>query len=280
MSASAIKTTVQAQHHSPVLPDEEISPRDAGISQVLIELVSDLCGVDPAQIGSEFELATGKLNSSLGRARLDAKIRRRLKVTLRNLHNLRTFGDLEAAVAGFEMQADPAAAVASPPREKTTATPARVASPMSGFPAGMGMGCGVDIESVAALPEADDFREESFYTDNFTDTEMDYCLAQSNPRSHFAARWCAKEALKKCVPACLSLSMRQIEVALLASGAPQLRLHTNGHPQDLPVAVSMSHTDDYAVAFVIGSPVLPSAPARSESAKADHSPSPTSFNLF
>ena len=67
--------------------------------EMLKAIVGELCEVEPAQIGADFVLSSGRLRSSLGRATLDAKIRRRLGVKVENLRSARTFGELEAALA-------------------------------------------------------------------------------------------------------------------------------------------------------------------------------------
>ena len=63
------------------------------------------------------------------------------------------------------------------------------------------LACGIDIERVDAMPVTDDYWEHEFYKESFSKDEIAYCLLQENPRMHFAARWCAKEALVKCDPA-------------------------------------------------------------------------------
>jgi 4'-phosphopantetheinyl transferase superfamily len=61
--------------------------------------------------------------------------------------------------------------------------------------------CGVDIEMVVSLPVVADYWSDAFYCATFTPAEIAYCLLQDQPLVHFAAHWCAKEALKKCDPA-------------------------------------------------------------------------------
>ena len=71
---------------------------------------------------------------------------------------------------------------------------------------------------------------------------------------HFAARWCAKEALKKCKPEYMKFEMTQIEVVTNNTGSPSMRLRVNNETQELAVAVSMSHTPVIATAIVVGLP--------------------------
>jgi hypothetical protein len=68
---------------------------------------------------------------------------------------------------------------------------------------------------------------------------------------HFAARWCAKEALKKCDRAFLAIEGKDVEVVNDEAGAPHLVHLANGSPRRLPHAVSLSHTTHAAVAMVV-----------------------------
>jgi holo-[acyl-carrier protein] synthase len=117
----------------------------------------------------------------------------------------------------------------------------------------------VDIESIAALPDAEDPWEDAFYQQTFAKSEIAYCLTQEAPRQHFAARWAAKEALKKCDPAYLRAEMSDLEVVVQPDGVPSLRLRDGESSRKLPHALSLSHTDDFAVAMVVHAPA-PVAP--------------------
>ena len=62
------------------------------------------------------------------------------------------------------------------------------------------------------MPVTDDYWEHEFYKESFSKDEIAYCVLQENPRMHFAARWCAKEALVKCDPAFKGQSFATMEV--------------------------------------------------------------------
>ena len=68
---------------------------------------------------------------------------------------------------------------------------------------------------------------------------------------HFAARWCAKEALKKCDAGYLHSEMSAIELVTSDGRAPYLALLRDGVVTRLPVGVSISHTSHTAVAVVV-----------------------------
>jgi phosphopantetheine--protein transferase-like protein len=109
---------------------------------------------------------------------------------------------------------------------------------------------GHDIEENANLPEASDYRSDPFYRTHFTSAEIDYCTQSTNPRQHFAARFCAKEAVRKCGPMYAALQPRDIEVINTESGQPEVRI-TNADVSDKRLMLSMAHSNLFASAFVV-----------------------------
>lgn len=207
----------------------------------LRRVVAEFLGVDAASIGSDIPLG---LSSSLARARLDATLRRQLGIKCAAVYTARRFGELEAAVLGANGAAlEP---VAQPGRAPATEQPPRAAEPLAGVP-GAALRCGVDIVEIAELPEAGDYWEHDLYRHAFSDAEIAYCSTQPNPREHFAARWAAKEAIKKLSGRYLAAELKDLEILPAADGAPGARwLGTL-----LPIALSLSHTRSAAVAVAL-----------------------------
>ena len=92
----------------------------------------------------------------------------------------------------------------------------------------------------------------------FTQEELRYSQRKHYPFQHFAARFAAKEAVFKALGSGLSgdLDWRDVEVRNERSGKPILRLSgtTALKANDLGVLesfVSMSHTEQYAIALVL-----------------------------
>ena len=56
---------------------------------------------------------------------------------------------------------------------------------------------GIDIESPKNLPDSLDYYQEQFYKDNFSIGEIAYCSSMNDPKSCFAGRFAAKEAIIK-----------------------------------------------------------------------------------
>jgi phosphopantetheinyl transferase (holo-ACP synthase) len=122
------------------------------------------------------------------------------------------------------------------------------------------------MELVANLPAVGDCWSDPFYRETFAPAEIAYCLVQPEPAPHFCARWCAKEALRKCDPAFAATALNALEVAHETSGAPYLLHHVAGAARRLPHALSLSHTGLAAVAVVVrvevpDSPTAPADPA-------------------
>lgn len=92
----------------------------------------------------------------------------------------------------------------------------------------------------------------------FTPKEEAYCLAKGRPEISLAARWAAKEAVFKVLGLRRGeLRWREIEVLNNNSGAPEVRLY--GRLAELArslgvekIALSLSHSRDYAVAVAVG----------------------------
>ncbi|OGS37474.1 MAG: hypothetical protein A3J82_05205 [Elusimicrobia bacterium RIFOXYA2_FULL_69_6] len=193
----------------------------------LREVVAGLCKCPPESIGPDFSLDVPALRGSLKKAVLIASIRRYLGKDCMAAATARTFAELEAMVSG-----------------KAPAAPAPAAEASAQPPAAP---CGIDMETLSALPQTDDYAGHGFYQENFSSEEIAYCAGQAEPRQHFAARWCAKEALRKCEPAFLRTPGRRLELVRRPSGAVSLR----AEGRDLPHAVSLTHTEEAAAAVVL-----------------------------
>ena len=90
----------------------------------------------------------------------------------------------------------------------------------------------------------------------FTEAEREYAAARGRPGRHLAARFCAKEAVAKCL-GLPGWSFRDIEVVPTA-GPPQALL--SGAPAAaaaagrVAVSISLTHTDSVAGAVAVAIP--------------------------
>lgn len=109
------------------------------------------------------------------------------------------------------------------------------------------MAIGVDIEDIERFKD----KSDAFIKRVFTDGERDYCLKYSKPESHFAARFCAKEAVIKALTALdiTDISYNEIEVFHNENMCPQIRILKN-LDKKVKFLLSLSHDRSKAIAFV------------------------------
>ena len=109
-------------------------------------------------------------------------------------------------------------------------------------------GVGIDMEEVARFRACDPRKNKNFYRKIFTDKEIRYCMSKKDPYPHFTARFCAKEAVVKALGRAL-FRMNKIEITNDMNGKPAARIKEKN--ADYEVAVSLSHTKEYATAIAL-----------------------------
>lgn len=110
------------------------------------------------------------------------------------------------------------------------------------------MAIGVDIEDINRFEN----KSQEFLDRIYTREEQEYCLSKPNPASHFAVRFCAKEAVIKALNS-IDINhprLNQIEVCHRENKSPKIKLLTNNH-SDLIIELSLSHDKTKAIAFVV-----------------------------
>lgn len=110
------------------------------------------------------------------------------------------------------------------------------------------IGIGADIIEVRRIQNLAE-KSPRFLQRIFTPQELQYCESKKNRFQHLAARFAAKEAFFKA----LGRKIRWTEVAVvnLTTGKPTFKITTK---ESLPfdrAHVSLSHLQDFAIAFVI-----------------------------
>src|SRR3954468_15688714 len=115
------------------------------MQETLRIVVAELLQVEPEKLSAASSLVGGRLGESMGRALLDAALRRRLGVQCQSVYTVKNFGELEAAVTGKTTSVGSAkSAVAITPTFSATES---------------ALSCGVDMQKVSDLPSTDDFWE-------------------------------------------------------------------------------------------------------------------------
>jgi holo-[acyl-carrier protein] synthase len=116
-------------------------------------------------------------------------------------------------------------------------------------------GIGIDLVSIPRMREMIDRWQDRFLRRVFTDGEIAYCRARSDPAPHFAARFAAKEAGLKALGTGLQFGVRwrELEVRRERTQAPTLVL--SGRSQEIGLGkggsrmlLSLTHEGDYALA--------------------------------
>jgi len=102
---------------------------------------------------------------------------------------------------------------------------------------------GVDIEEISRFSKRGYDTRKEFYDKIFTPDEIKYCLSKADPYPHFAVRFCAKEAAVKALNE--KIFLKNVEIKMIRQ-KPIIRL-----PGKKKGLVSLSHTKNYAVAFVM-----------------------------
>lgn len=110
------------------------------------------------------------------------------------------------------------------------------------------MAIGIDIEDINRFEN----KSTKFLDRIYTKKEQEYCFSKSNPASHLAVRFCAKEALIKALTA-LEIkrpNFNEIEIFHGPNKNPKIHLPKDEKFNNLTIDVSLSHDRTKAIAFV------------------------------
>jgi holo-[acyl-carrier protein] synthase len=120
------------------------------------------------------------------------------------------------------------------------------------------VGTGIDIAEVARIRGTVDRFGERFLKRVFTPEEVRYCRSKANAAERLAARFAAKEAGMKAIGTGLrgGVTWQDVEVVRISGQRPELRFHGKAAEVARSLGckrthLSMSHTKDQAVAYVI-----------------------------
>ncbi|HCP22718.1 MAG: holo-[acyl-carrier-protein] synthase [SAR202 cluster bacterium] len=113
---------------------------------------------------------------------------------------------------------------------------------------------GVDIIEIPRIKQVLDRYGQRFLKRVFTPQEIDYCRGRA---PNLAGRFAAKEATMKALGTGVrGVGWKDIEVVRADSGAPSVKLHGRAASraerlQVTEISLSISHSREYAVAFVV-----------------------------
>lgn len=115
---------------------------------------------------------------------------------------------------------------------------------------------GVDIIEIERVKKAVE-RTPRFLDRVFTSRELVYCMKKANPYPSLAARFAAKEALRKLHPAFIAgVRFHDLEVLPGEDGRPQVYLHGEAEHRCRiegigEISISLSHSREQAIATAI-----------------------------
>ena len=107
----------------------------------------------------------------------------------------------------------------------------------------------VEVSRVASLS-----RDLRFLKRIFTPAEIRYCRGKKNAAQHFAVRFAAKEAVWKALSSVAranGIGHKEIGVTRTPRGEPRVSLSPRLKKYEKHVALSLSHTNEYATAVAV-----------------------------
>ncbi len=107
-------------------------------------------------------------------------------------------------------------------------------------------GIGLDITDIERFRELPAEGKNRFLTNTFSEQELAYCNAFSDPAPHFAGLFAAKEAVQKAA-GISGISLSEIEVRHRESGAPEVWIRN----EKRPLLISISHSKSAACAVAV-----------------------------
>ena len=114
---------------------------------------------------------------------------------------------------------------------------------------------GVDLCEISRIGRIVEQHGERFLNKVFTSAEIAYCTGRYSSAASFAARFAAKEALLKALGTGLrgEFYWKDIEVVNNNLGKPEFKLYgeTAHALNGRRILLSLSHSSDHAIAFVV-----------------------------
>ena len=107
------------------------------------------------------------------------------------------------------------------------------------------MKIGIDIIEVKRISKL--IKDKNFLERVYTPKEVSYCKPKKNCAQHFAVRFATKEAVWKALGK-NNISLKEIGVTNRISGKPEAIVRGKKRKD---IDISLSHTDQYAVAVAI-----------------------------
>lgn len=115
-------------------------------------------------------------------------------------------------------------------------------------------GIGTDIIDIKRIKSIMEKFGEKFYEKILTEKEIEYCKSfKAKPEPHFAGRFASKEAYSKALGTGISKEFKWKDIEILNDerGKPYIHHTVENEYSKEKFLVTISHTDEYAMAVVI-----------------------------
>ena len=192
------------------------------------EIVSKYTQIPVSGIDYNTHLGKSAFKGSIIIHRMYAELEKN-NIVVPKYHLIESFGGLVKAISGETSSVDAKTA-------KKTDAAIQTTMPKNNRGGQVNIqGIGIDIEHVENLPDADDFRTDSFYSANFSAEEIAHCIASNDPKLSFAGIFAAKEAIFKCS------NFEDLSTITI-------QFDVKGKPTFEGYLISISHSNGFAVA--------------------------------
>lgn len=191
------------------------------------KIVSEYTKISIDQLHFETQIGRSVVGNSIILHRMYAAIAKE-GIEIPRYQEINTFGELINKIPGSTNSGDPA-----------LYNPKIISAPVHLFHQGPGVG--IDIEEISKMPRVIDFREDEFYTMNFTPEEIAYCILQPDQYASFTGLFAAKEAIVKADNNYKKIAFNKIFVDHLSGGQPVFQ----------GFSISVSHAQNFSVAIAI-----------------------------
>ncbi len=116
------------------------------------------------------------------------------------------------------------------------------------------IGTGIDLVQVARIKKAVERWKDRFLSRIYTPQEISYCRERRKDYIHLAARFAAKEAVRKALEE--RMDWREVEIVNNRWGKPEVNLRGRAREMEQrqgakKVLLSLSHDHDYALAQAV-----------------------------
>ena len=116
--------------------------------------------------------------------------------------------------------------------------------------------CGTDIIEIERIKQTMEDMEQAFKDRVFTEAEIQYCESRKKQKyQHYAGRFAAKEAVFKAISTKLNdkyaITGKDIEIIDDKEGKPYVHLYGIDENIFESIDISISHCNEYAIAYVV-----------------------------